>query len=303
MTPRTLHPLAAALLLTLLAAPACSREAAPSSGATADNQVATPGAAAARPAASSGGGATGPGKQDEEASTRKVIRNAELTVQVSDGPALKARATRLMDQLGGYVAGSTEKHSETDEGWSVQMTLKVPVGKLDTALAELRGYGDRVVHENVSSQDVTAEFFDLEARLRAQRAVEVQMMAIAKEAKTVTDLLEVQKRLGDVRVEIERMEGRRNQLEHQASLSTIQLIIQRPTPPRPPPVVADGSMMASVNMAVSDALGVGRGLVHGTIRLVGVVVPLALFFGPLIYGLRYLRRWRAARQLRAPLAP
>lgn len=285
-------PLAVALVLTLTGAPACAKSEEPPGLAVAQ--------AAAPVAAASVGNGTAAVPAGEGEVSRKVIRNAELTVQARDVEALKARATRLMDQAGGYVAGSTESHGERSET-SVQMTLRVPVAKLDTVLSELRGYGERVVRENVSSQDVTAEFYDLEARMRAQRAVEAQMMVIAKEARTVPDLLEVQRRLGDVRVEIERMEGRRNQLEHQASLSTLQLTIQQPSPPPPVRVVSDGSLASTAKMAASDAVRVLGGLVHGTIRVIGVLVPLALFFGPIVAVLLWMRRRMEARSQQARL--
>jgi cytochrome P450 len=90
------------------------------------------------------------------------------------------------------------------------------------------------------------------------------------------------------------MEGRRNQLDHQASLSTIQLSIHRQA--------GSSSLSTTVSRAGSDAQAVLSALVHGSIRLVGVLGPLALFFGPLGLVAFFLVR-RIHRRITRALRP
>ena len=86
---------------------------------------------------------------------------------------------------------------------------------------------------------MTEEYIDLEARLRAQRALEAQFLEIMKTANKVSDALEVQRELANVRSEIERVEGRRRFLENQSSLSTIKVVLQTPAPQYQPPPPQD----------------------------------------------------------------
>jgi hypothetical protein len=268
------------LALGLLTVPACAKAERSTDMQTASAPVVAQAAA--------GGQTTPSTSQGGEAAERKIIRSAELTIESRDVAASRDRAIRLVEQAGGYVASSTENQGGHDDEWStVQLSFKVPADKLSALLTELRGVGTRTAHEHVGSQDVTAEFYDTEARLKAQRAVEAQLLVIAREAHTVPDLLAVQRQLGEVRGEIERMEGRRNQIVHQVSLSTVQLTVRREQ------AVASASIVSSVQKAGGDAVSVGAGLIHGSIRAAGVLTPLALFFGPLGYvGFRLLRRLR-----------
>jgi hypothetical protein len=60
-----------------------------------------------------------------------------------------------------------------------------------------------------TGQDVTEEYIDLEARLRSKKALEAQFLEIMKQAHKISDALEVQSQIADVRADIERIEGRR----------------------------------------------------------------------------------------------
>ncbi|HYO92406.1 MAG TPA: DUF4349 domain-containing protein, partial [Pyrinomonadaceae bacterium] len=144
-------------------------------------------------------------------------------------------------------------------------------------------------------QDVTEEYIDLEARIRAKQALETQFMEIMKQAKTVTDALEVQEQLSEVRAQIEQMEGRRRFLENQTSLSTVTVTIMPPSQ-----IVSSTGFFYSVKRAFADGLDVAALITLGLIRLFIALVPiLILIVLPIYLLVRYLVR-RAQR--RAPVA-
>ncbi len=154
--------------------------------------------------------------------------------------------------------------------------------------------GSRVSTEKVTGQDVTEEYVDLEARIRAQRAVEEQYMAVLKEAKTIPDILAVQQKLGEVRTEIERAEGRRRYLESQTSLSTITVHVARHIEA----VDASGPGFGrSIGEAGHDAVAVGIAIINGAIRLAGVLLPVGLLVG--VPGWLLVRTWRRRRRASA----
>src|SRR5262249_6638008 len=81
----------------------------------------------------------------------------------------------------------------------------------------------RVDHEDVEAKDVTREYIDLNARLRNLQAEEQQYLLILKRAATVKDTLDVTQHLGDVRGQIEQLQGQLNYLSHQIEMSSISL--------------------------------------------------------------------------------
>src|SRR5204862_419845 len=135
---------------------------------------------------------------------------------------------------GGFVVNSESRRNDgnlqTAPKTTITIVARVPASKFIQAVEEIQQTGSRVVHSKETGQDVTEEFIDLEAHIRAKRALELQFLEIMKRAQKVSDALEVQTQLAEVRGEIEQMEGRRRFLENQAALSTITVTLQTPTP-------------------------------------------------------------------------
>jgi hypothetical protein len=277
----SLRPLAIALVYLLLCACNKAQRAAPAEAA----------GAATSPVASAPGG--GEVANFAEA-PRRVIRTAELSVETDTPEVAVSKLTALANAKAGFVVSSeTSRWSDSDGAETVSTTLvfRVPAAAFDEALAVVRGLGTRVSSEKVTGQDVTEEYVDLEARVRAQRAVEEQYLGVLKEARTIPDILAVQQKLGEVRTEIERAEGRRRFLENQTSLSTITVHVARHL------AALDTSgpgFGRSVREAGHDSVVVAIAIVNGAIRTAGVLVPVGALVGlPLWLVVRSWRRRRA----------
>jgi hypothetical protein len=220
-------------------------------------------------------------------SDRKVIKTAELEVR-SENPAQSLdEAKAIATRFGGHLV-SSNAHGPRDST-RVVVTLKVEADRLDDALAALKRLGSGVGSEVISSQDVTEEYVDLDARLRTQKKLEQQFLKILEDAKSVGDALEVHKQLAQVRGEIERLEGKQRLLENQVTLSTITV---RFVKQEPLVSLGGGRFQRAVVQAGADALNVGAAIVVGSIRVLGVLLPLTLLiFLPLgLLVRRVLRR-------------
>ena len=156
---------------------------------------------------------------------RKIIRTGELRFEVSDLDAARATLLDRVGQAGGYVEGD----DRSDWGNALAMTLRVriPAEKFDAFVKGLDGLGE-LQSQSINAQDVTAEWVDVEARLKAKKEVEARFLEIVKQAKTVTEVLEVERELGNVRAEIESMEARMKSLRDQVSMSTLTITCTRP---------------------------------------------------------------------------
>lgn len=235
---------------------------------------------------------------------RKIIRNAELTVELDAPAEAQRRLASLAESHGGYVV-TAESRQQDARGQgappSVSVEMRVPAPRFDAAVAEIRALGGRVRQEKITGRDVTEEYIDLEARLRAQRALEAQFLEIMKRAAKVSDALEVQRELANVRSEIERVEGRRRFLENQSSLSTIKVTLQTTAP-----LVSTqtSGFPANLRRAFGDGLDTAALIVLGLVELVVAAAPVAALFGvPLFLLWRFLRRRFPRRARHAEQAP
>ncbi len=227
------------------------------------------------------------------AEPRRIIRTAELSIEAASPADIQARAASLAQAKGGFVLSADTSHFQLEGGaeeTNVDMVLRVPVAAFESTLEGLRALGTRVANEKVRGEDVTEEYVDLEARLHAQRAIEQQYLEILKQAHAIHDVLEVQEKLGTVRTEIERAEGRRRYLEDRTNLATITVHISGHIEA----LEASGPGFGnSVRRAGHDAVAVAILLVNGAIRFVGVLLPVAfLVLLPAYLVLAWLARRR-----------
>jgi hypothetical protein len=227
-----------------------------------------------------------------QAYMRKVIQNAEMTIETDKPSDGQQKIGVIAEKHGGFVVISESKHndaaSQNVASTVVNVVVRVPSQKFQAALDEVRGVGGRILHEKSSGQDVTEEYIDLEARIRTKRALEAQFLEIMKQARKISDAMEVQTQLAEVRTEIERLEGRRRFLENQSSLSTINVTLHTPTP-----VVAAATrgFVYDLKGAFGDGMDMGAGIFLGIIQFVIVMIPVTLFIlGPAWLVFKWLRK-------------
>jgi len=238
------------------------------------------------------------------ATKRKIIRQAELTLEVGAPGSAQTAIERLAEAHGGYVvsaARDTDSGSQIDE--RVTVAVRVPQTELTSTIAEVKRLGRGTGSERITSDDVTDEYVDLAARITSQRSLEQQYLEILKRAATVKDAMDVQKELANVRTEIERMQGRQQLLEKESAFSTLTVHL---TTAVPRVAVTTTTFGGSVQHAWSDARSLSIDLITGAIRLIGVLLPVFfLLLLPSVLSLwAFVRliRWLGARKARRLLA-
>ncbi|HEY8462104.1 MAG TPA: DUF4349 domain-containing protein, partial [Blastocatellia bacterium] len=209
----------------------------------------------------------------------------------------------IADKYSGFVVISESKQNEAVShnvaSKVVNVVVRVPARQFEAAIAEIRSVGGRVLHEKSSGQDVTEEYIDLEARIRTKKALEAQFLEIMKQARKISEALEVQSQIANVRTEIERLEGRRRFIENQSALSTINVTLHTPTP-----VVAAATrgFLYDLKTAFGDGVDIGTNIFLGVIRFVIVMIPVTLFIlTPGWFLFKWVRR-RIPAQAKAAVA-
>ncbi len=164
-----------------------------------------------------------------ETQIRMVIKDASLSIVVEDPGATMQAISTLADDLGGYVVTSNLYRTQTENGLEVpqaNITLRVPAETLDQAIEVIKSGAGQVLRENVSGQDVTQEYTDLDSRLRNLERAEEQLANIMDQAKDTEDVLSVYNRLVEVREQIEVIKGQMQYYERSAAMSSISVNIQ-----------------------------------------------------------------------------
>jgi hypothetical protein len=158
------------------------------------------------------------------ASDKKLIHNAELELMVGDVRAAAEQIRKLVDLNHGEI-DKLEIGDITGGSVSATLAVRVPASGLESALAEFKKVGVRTELEQVSTRDVSREFYDNEAHMRNLHAEEQQYLVIMKQAHTVKDTLEVSEKLSDVRDRIERLQAQIQLMTHDIEMSVVTIAL------------------------------------------------------------------------------
>jgi uncharacterized protein DUF4349 len=231
------------------------------------------------------------------AADRKIIKNGELTLEVPSPNDAQRSVASIAESVGGFVVTSEtkliENHDPSKRTVEVKLIVRVPANQFDAALSSIEKLSSNVIQRGISGSDVTEEFIDLEARIRTQKALELQFLTIMKQSGNISDALEVQRQIAAVRTEIEKLEGRKRFLENRASLSTISVDLKSPIMI----AVNTSSFGRSLRESVSDSVDVASSIVLGLTRFFIVMIPIVvLIILPIgLIGSVFVRRIRRTR--------
>ncbi len=257
------------------------------------------GAAEARPQEGSGGldpDALG-GEAPPSIGQSMIVKEATLEIEVGEDGIEEARREALgrVSAAEGFIRESSI--SET----GATLTFKVPSSEFEAVLTDLRELGD-VRREEVTGDDVSQEFVDLEARLRHWRAQEAVFLELMGEATSVSDTVQIRRELSVIQETIEQLEGRKRFLEERTSFSTVTVQLTEPDGAVPPP---DGSEdeQSTLAEAWDRAVDAGLTVIGGTLIVLGALVPLAAVVGLPVGLLWMLSRRRRDDEASPPPAP
>ncbi|HWN65176.1 MAG TPA: DUF4349 domain-containing protein [Candidatus Binatus sp.] len=155
---------------------------------------------------------------------RKLIRNAKVELEVESFDATAQKITAFVNEERGYVA-TTSSEKQANGKLRGEVVVKVIPENLDRFLQKVRGLGV-LKNQSLGTEDVTKAYFDTDSRLKNARVMEQRLIDILK-TKTgkVSDLLQVEKELGRVREDIEKMQGALKYMDAMVQFATVTISI------------------------------------------------------------------------------
>ncbi len=278
MTHKTLYALTALTLILIVGG--CAHAGAPESmeAAEVESGIVVEEALPAEPG----------GRAANYASTeRLIIRNAWLDIVVPDTAAALDEVNDLVDEMGGYVVESSV--SQYQEGQRASVRFRVPAERLDVALDRVRDLASEVRGENISGQDVTEEYVDLQSSLRHLEATEEKLLEFLEDAEDTESALAVYERLSQIQADIEQVKGRIKYLEQSAAMATVNVDII-PDELAQPIQVGGWHPEGTAKDALQGLVRVFQFLVDAAIVILILVLPTLILIAIPIVGLFFLIR-------------
>ncbi len=159
----------------------------------------------------------------------RVVRTGTLDLRIARhgfGTTI-GRITTITAAAGGFLADAKTFESAAIPSGTV--TIRVPSARFNATVERLRALG-KVVSATTRGVDVTGQYTDLQARLRAATATRDQFLTVLSGATNIGDILAVQDRIQAVQTQIEQLQGQIGQLNGQTTYGTITVSIAEPGP-------------------------------------------------------------------------
>ena len=223
---------------------------------------------------------------------RKWIVTVDMSAETEDMDILIAGIQEQIDALGGYVQNQRISNGSYRSNYryrSANLTVRIPAESVDSFTEKVSGMAN-VTRSSKDLEDITLSYVATESRMKALQTEEERLLELMAKADTMSDLLEIEARLTDVRYELENYASQLRLYDNQIDYATIYLSIDEVQEYTP---VEEPTFFERIKTTFGNALeGLGDGIVNITVFLVGNS-PYILTFGILIFAIVKLRgKWK-----------
>ena len=221
---------------------------------------------------------------------RKIIQSGEVTIQVKRYEPFLDALEKQIRILNGYVS-NVQSHRSGEAVSSAALTLRVPPERLTTLVSWLREQG-LLTSERITTEDISEQYYDLQARLENARRFEARLLEMLKtQTGGLQDLILVEDKINQTREQIEQMEGRIRYFDALTNLATLNVQVQVESVYIPPQKPTFGNRLIHAWKDSIEALSMaGQAVVLLSVSALPWIPPLFAFGWILRIIIRHVRR-------------
>jgi hypothetical protein len=229
---------------------------------------------------------------------RKIIQSADIYMETLAFDTVLSELQRMVTDLGGYiessqVSGRPIYNSEYSRR-SAWYTLRIPVEHFTGFVNDMQDVGN-VISKSLNGTDITASYFDTEARLDSLTLQEERLLAILEKAEKLEDVIELERELSDVRYQIESMTGTLRRWDNLVDYATVTLTIDEVRELQdvePEPETWGQRIVEQFKSSIESLIRGGKNGVVAVVGAVPYIIVIALIAGIVIMPLRKIRAKR-----------
>lgn len=222
---------------------------------------------------SSPGSSSGVANPKDTIFERKLTQNGALSLAVDRVEDAVTNLVDIAEKLGGRIDSANIDNRGDAMNKRATVIMRVPAVNFSMAMEQAKKIGRKVQYENISTEDVTEQFIDMQARLKNLKAEETQYIEIMQKAINIRDVLQISQRLYSVREQIEQLQGQMNYLSRQVDMSIITVELSSE------PDIEATNVIWNPKTVAKEAV---QGLIKGLYGFFTVVIYLAIFILPLV---------------------
>lgn len=250
------------------------------------------------------GAGGGTGAEAGEINPDKIIYSGEAQIETLNFDESIAGLMEMLEQYGGWIESSSLSGANyysisrgNSGNRSAYYTLRIPSDKFETMMTSLSQLGN-VPYTHTYSENVTAQYYDTQARLTAYETQEARLLEMMEKAETVSDVITIEEKLTELRYQIESLQSTLNNWDRQVNYSSLYVTVDEVGEYTPQP---QQSYLQELWQALTGAFkDLGRFFKNFLVFLVSaiptiiVLVVLFFIFRPIYRKVKARRKARKA---------
>ena len=228
------------------------------------------------------------------AAQRKIIYRANLTIETKDYASTCTALRQAAAEAGGYLE-STREHGSAEYGSrGASFCFRIPSASYSSFLGRADETGS-VVYRSESTEDITAQYVDVEARLSSLEAQKAKLEELRAQAESLEDLLTIEERISDVQYQLESYTSQRRLYDNQVDYCTVDISVEEVAVYTPA-----NSFGSRVQSALGDALDSFVAFLQEVVIFCIYALPYLILLAVLLALFLLLRKKLPRRQPRQP---
>lgn len=207
---------------------------------------------------------------------QKIIKNGNLRFETAEMNKTAAKIYAALKTVNGYIQLDSETKGYNEITRNI--VIRVPNQNFEKLVNEVMQGVSYFDEKQITSEDVTEEFIDLEARLKSKKELEARYIDLLRKATKVSDIIEIEQQINVIREEIESKQGQLNYMKSRVSMSTLNITFYKPT--------AESGITVSYGDKIVNALKGSVNWIPGFFIGLIYIWPLFLIGGGLLYYFR-----------------
>jgi hypothetical protein len=208
---------------------------------------------------------------------QKIIKEGNIRFETSDLERTYSQISTNIKEANGNVQNDTEGK---DYGTVYRkLVVRIPSQNFDVLIQNISKGVDYFDTKEITAEDVTAQYIDIEARLKAKKSLENRYIELLGKANEVSEMLEIEKQLSTIREDVEATQGKLNYLQNRISESTITIDFYKT-------VATDNGVTISYGSKIWNATASGFNAFSSFFIFLVSIWPFIIILTGIIYFIR-----------------
>jgi hypothetical protein len=154
---------------------------------------------------------------------KKIIKEGDISFETGNVTETRKQLLASLKKLGGYVTEDNEYLNGDDNRKQYILNIRIPAKNFDQFLGTVSGTATRIDNKNIRITDITTQYIDVKTRLANKKALEQRYLSLLQKAGKMSDVLEIEAKLSEIRSDIESTQGQLNYMDKQVSYSSLSI--------------------------------------------------------------------------------